>query len=92
MPENDTGSGVRIVFLVAVMAFTRQFDAALVTALLLDMACELRATPGGVSVAMLGYLMGAVVSFASAGKPGDRGGLGNVRLVGCILTTTGTIL
>lgn len=68
MPENDTGSGVRIVFLVAVMAFTCQFDAALVTALLLDMARELRATPGGVSVAMLVFGAASGLFLAPANR------------------------
>lgn len=89
------GSGLReakIVVLIAMMAFTFQFDAALVTVSLPDMARELSTTSGGVSLVLLSYLMGAVVTFIPAGKLGDKLGLRSVCLAGCALATAGTIL
>lgn len=82
----------RIVFCVAAMAFTFQFDAALVTVSLPDMARELSVPPGNVSFVILSYLMGAIVAFLPAGKLGDKHGLRVVCLVGCLTATIGTVL
>ena len=89
----DSGNRERqIVVFVAMMAFTFQFDAALVTVSLPDMARELSTTSGGVSLVLLSYLMGAVVTFVPAGKLGDKRGLRSICLAGCVLATAGTIL
>ena len=92
MPSSTVAGERRIVFLVAMMAFTFQFDAALVTVSLPDMARELAAAPAMVALVLLSYLMGAVVTFVPAGKLGDRLGLRSVCLAGCAAGTAGTIL
>lgn len=81
-----------IVFCVAAMAFTFQFDAALVTVSLPDMARELSVPPSRISLVLLSYLMGAVIAFLPAGKLGDKHGLRVVCLGGCLTATIGTVL
>mgnify|MGYP003338684905 FL=1 len=92
MPAAINASETRIVILNAMMAFTFQFEAALVTVSLPDMARELSATSGGISLVLLSYLIGAVIVFVPAGKLGDKQGLRNVCLAGCVLGTIGAIL
>lgn len=88
----DTKREVLIVCFVAMMAFTFQFEAALVTVSLPDMARELSISAASVSLVLLSYLLGAVITFVPAGMLGDRHGLRNVCLVGCMVATAGTIL
>ena len=92
MPAAANASETRIVILNAMMAFTFQFEAALVTVSLPDMARELSTASGGISLVLLSYLMGAVIVFVPAGKLGDKQGLRNVCLAGCVLGTIGAIL
>lgn len=92
MRVNGDTREAMIVYFVAMMAFTFQFEAALVTVSLPDMARELSVTSGSVSLVLLSYLVGAVVTFVPAGKLGDRHGLRAVCLVGCAVATAGTIL
>ncbi len=91
-PPTARAGETLIVLLIAMMAFTFQFDAALVAVSLPDMARDLGATPGGVALVLLSYLMGAVVTFVPAGKLGDKYGLRTVCLTGCAVGTAGTIL
>ena len=60
---------------VAMMAFTFQFESALVAVSLPDVARELSVSASSVSVVLLSYLVGAVITFIPAGKLGDRYGL-----------------
>lgn len=85
-------SEVGIVTCVAAMAFTFQFDAALVTVSLPDMARELSISAGEISTVLLSYLNGAVIAFMPAGKLGDRYGLRNICLSGCLVATIGTVV
>lgn len=57
---------------VAMMAFTFQFESALVAVSLPDVARELSVSASSVSVVLLSYLVGAVITFIPAGKLGDR--------------------
>lgn len=81
-----------MVLCVAAMAFTFQFESALVTVALPDMAHELSVSASSVSLVLLSYLVGAVITFIPAGKLGDRYGLRTVCLAGCLLAVAGTIL
>ena len=83
---------VCIVLCVAAMAFTFQFESALVTVSLPDMARELSVSASTISLVLLSYLVGAVIAFIPAGKLGDRYGLRPVCLGGCTLALAGTVL
>jgi MFS family permease len=83
---------VGVVWCVAMMAFTFQFESALVTVSLPDMARELSVSASAVSFVLLSYLVGAVIAFIPAGKLGDLYGLRIVCLAGCVLAAAGTVL
>jgi DHA2 family multidrug resistance protein-like MFS transporter len=88
IPTREVG----VVWCVAMMAFTFQFESALVAVSLPDVARELSVSASSVSVVLLSYLVGAVIAFIPAGKLGDRYGLRIVCLAGCVLAASGTIL
>lgn len=90
--SGSSGSEGGIVACVAAMAFTFQFDAALVTVSLPDMARELSVSAGDISAVLLSYLVGAVIAFMPAGKLGDKYGLRNICLSGCLVATIGTVV
>jgi MFS family permease len=81
-----------IVLCIALMAFTFQFDAMLITIALPDMARELNVSISSISWVLLLYLIAATAVFVPAGKLADRLGLLTVSLAGCIVGAVGTLL
>jgi MFS family permease len=81
-----------IVLCIAMMAFTFQFDAMLITVALPDMARELNVSISTISWVLLLYLIAATAVFVPVGKLADRLGLRMVSLVGCMVGAVGTLL
>ena len=81
-----------IVLCIAMMAFTFQFDAMLITVALPDMARELNVSISTISWVLLLYLIAATAVFVPVGKLADRLGLRTVSLVGCMVGAVGTLV
>jgi MFS family permease len=80
-----------IVICIALMAFTFQFDAMLITVALPDMARELKVSISTISWVLLLYLIAATAVFVPAGKLADRLGLRTISLFGCFIGAIGTL-
>lgn len=82
----------RIVYCVAIAAFTFQFEAFLIQVALPTMARELYASSTEISFVILTYLLATTVALVPAGKLGDRFGLRRTFLAGCAVAAIATLL
>jgi MFS family permease len=89
LPERQEN---RVVYCIALMAFTFQFDALLVLVALPDMVREFSTTSTGASLIVVSYLMAATVAFVPASKLCHRYSLRTLSLAGCFTGTAGTLL
>lgn len=82
----------RIIYCVAIAAFTFQFEAFLIQVALPTMSRELHASSTEISFVVLTYLLATTVALVPAGKIGDRFGLRRTFLAGCAVAAISTLL
>ena len=82
----------KIVFCVALAAFTFQFEAFMVSVSLPNMASEMAASTTSISFVVLTYLLAASIAFLPAGHLANRFGLRCVFLSGCLIALVATLV